>query len=153
MTSNWLYKQISKLKSVPKPTSNLLQVASHWAHTRKSKCVKAQGTIHLLCLGYDLGWDLTGLCVHGHAVCMADAEMFPDSPGQLKIIFFLQMMHPLSSLLNQSTPACCFSFPLCCWPICGLFLVSASSALSSSDSCDYTCVRSETISKWNKSEL
>lgn len=119
MTSNWLYMQIFKLKAVPKPTFNFLQVSSHWAHMRE--CVKTQGTIHLFCLGYDLGWDMTGLCVHGHVAHMAGAGIFPNSPEQLKSIFFQQTMHPLSSLLNQSTPACCFSSPLCCWLMCGFW--------------------------------
>lgn len=87
---------------------------------------------------------MTGLYVHGHVAHMAGAGIFPNSPGQLKSIFFQQTMHPLSSLLIQSTPACCFSSALCCWP---------TSASSRSDFYDYINVRSETISKCNKCEV
>lgn len=121
MTWNWLYKQILKLKSVSKPTSYLLQVASHWTHTRESKCVKAQGTINFLCLDYDLGWDLTGLHGHGHVGHMADAEIFPNSPDNLEPFspyrwctqfpaFLTSLLQPAAFILTLLlTHLCCVS--------------------------------------------
>lgn len=38
---------------------------------------------------YGLAHDLTGLQGHGHVACMADAEIYLNSQGQYKNLFFL----------------------------------------------------------------
>lgn len=124
--------------------------------TWESECIKAQGTINEFAFEYGLEHYLTGLYGHGHVACMAGAEIYPNSPGQHKTIFFLQVMHLLSSLLNLSTLAHCILFPLCCQPAYGLFLISVSSVLSRSDSRDYMGVseiRNHLRVQWNRYQI